>query len=325
MSCQIGLQWIQCRAGRCGYDDSSVVVPNLAAGVDALAVDADGIYWIDGNQSVGMTDKHGGNPRTWEQTPYAPTSLRVDAAYVYWANSLGGAIMRVAKAGGAPEVFAAATSPTVVAIASDSTVYWVEGATIRSAPETGGSPTLLTTVASPINDLAIDSAYVYAAETTAQIERIARAGAARSVIATCPPLSGSTPTRAPQVAIDGDGIYFTCDEGNGIRDYPYAFAQSWDGSCTRMLAGADDSGSHLIVDGPWVYLHYFHTTSSLGGPPFGMVAKIPKFGGDLSELVPEKDGGVSGDFSGDYPHAVFAVDDTDYYYSVGVDIRRHPK
>jgi hypothetical protein len=55
-----------------------------------------------------------------------------------------------------------------------------------------------------------------------------------------------------------------------------------------------------------------------------MVAKLPKRGGDYSQLVPERD--ISGAWSGEYQQALFAVDDAYFYYWVGgSEIRREPK
>jgi streptogramin lyase len=226
--------------------------------------------------------------------------------------------MRAPKTGGAPVVFAAASQPSAIAIASDGTVYWVDaGTTLRSAPESGTLPVALATIPSGAHALAVDAQYVYVAEGAnlavpyGQIERIARAGAARNVIATCPSPQGpsSGAGGATQVVVDADGFYYVCEQSfaNG-EDYQASFAQSWDGSCNTQLTMA--YGVSIAVSGAWIYATYSYEHVMLLGF-LSVLAKLPKFGGDSSYMASV--------------NSAFVVDDTYFYWWDGKAIRREMK
>ena len=136
---------------------------------------------------------------------------------------------------------------------------------------------LLATIAVAVNSIAVDDRYVYVAESTsafsvttglAQIERVARADGSPSVVVSSCPLGASAGMSF--VTVDSEGIYFICLEPN--LGYPYAYSQSWDGSCMASLGFA----SALAVSGPWAYAFTgpkFNFTSSLGSC---RVCRLPK-------------------------------------------------
>ena len=121
----------------------------LATGVTVtkLAVDDSGVYWTDGSanvQSVGLT---GGTVVTLASSQAQPSGIALDDTYVYWSNTLGGAIMRAPKDGsGSPAVVATATSPRDIGIYGDN-VYWIDSSANvwQSAKAGGGTPAIAAT------------------------------------------------------------------------------------------------------------------------------------------------------------------------------------
>jgi hypothetical protein len=140
----------------CGHDYQTIVKSPLAGGptvtlvsyqngIGDMAVDAANVYWtVTNDGSVLKTPLDGNSP------PYAlaslqsyPTSIAVDASNVYWTNHdgasscAGGAVMKVAIAGG-PPVTLASNQPAADGIAIDATnVYWTTGGSRDSAVANG--------------------------------------------------------------------------------------------------------------------------------------------------------------------------------------------
>jgi hypothetical protein len=91
----------------------------------------------------------------------SPYDIAVDGSYVYWTETLGGAVMRVQKGGGGtPQVFAAAPQPARLVLDSNY-VYWFDNNGIERAAKAGGGTMLLAAVVS-LGAIGVDDNFVYA-------------------------------------------------------------------------------------------------------------------------------------------------------------------
>jgi hypothetical protein len=100
-------------------------------GVAGIAVDDSNVYWTNlAEGKVLRAPKGGGAPEMLASGQQSPAGLRIDATSVYWSNLgteklgwMSGAVMKVAKAGGAARPLACYVGPDVVAI-DDEAVYF---------------------------------------------------------------------------------------------------------------------------------------------------------------------------------------------------------
>jgi hypothetical protein len=98
------------------------------------------VYWTDTNdQKVRSVPRHGGSITVLAQNQAKPYGVATDGTYVYWANNLGGAVMRTLANGlGTPSVVASAVSPLDVAV-DGTNVYWLQLWEVDAAPKGGGT------------------------------------------------------------------------------------------------------------------------------------------------------------------------------------------
>lgn len=223
-----------CQGGTCaaGVCQSFVLV---AASASDIAVDATNLYWS--TNTMGTIEKvplRGGAPSTLVSGQVPTYSLAVDATNVYWN---GTAVMKAPLAGGAPSVVdgvvalgrikADATSiyyqtkSAIWSISPDGTgskmlasepgtinyfavggsdIAWITGLTARSAPITGGAPTLLASNA-PANGIAADATNVYWG--AGRVQQCAASGCNDQ------PLTLAMGKGVIAIATDGKFVYFT--------------------------------------------------------------------------------------------------------------------
>jgi hypothetical protein len=177
-----------------------------------FTVDADSIYWLQGN-SVFKSAKDGkGLARIASgQSLSRSGCLAVDDARVYWSHEGSrGAIRAAAKAGGsvAVEVVAGVDRARDVHVDRDH-VYWVSDGRVMSAPKQGGSPMQLAQASGAIDAIALDDAFVYFTVRGApdredgSVSRVAKGGGEQKILA-----SGQAQPSA--IAVDRDSVYWAC-------------------------------------------------------------------------------------------------------------------
>ncbi|MEQ9325199.1 MAG: hypothetical protein RIF41_38895 [Polyangiaceae bacterium] len=98
------------------------------------------LYYVNASTSVQRIPKAGGTPETLASNQPGPDRLAVDDTHVYWRNAYGGAVMRVSKLGGMPEVVVAAT-PSRIALHGNYLYYDAAGWTVMRVPKSGGVAT----------------------------------------------------------------------------------------------------------------------------------------------------------------------------------------
>jgi hypothetical protein len=94
-----------------------------------FAVDATRVYVADAaNHTVIGVTFDGGAVVTYSATDVSPSSIAVDASYVYWTNTDDGTLKRAPLAGGvAPEVLATGQSGATNVAVNSRAVYWSTG------------------------------------------------------------------------------------------------------------------------------------------------------------------------------------------------------
>lgn len=95
---------------------------------DAIALDADFIYWTNPQPSrdgqIWRMPRGGGTPVAIAQHLEDPNALAVDDRYVYFTTSQDGALMRVVKAGGEAETIHQTIQGGGDVVLDDEFVYW---------------------------------------------------------------------------------------------------------------------------------------------------------------------------------------------------------
>jgi hypothetical protein len=107
-------------------DGGAAVLVALATPVPSgIAVDADRAYWTDIVGDKVESASLAGGVVTEHASGFAGGNgglIALDATHIYWTN--GQAVLRVAKSGGAPEVFAANQTGALGIAVDDKAVYW---------------------------------------------------------------------------------------------------------------------------------------------------------------------------------------------------------
>jgi hypothetical protein len=153
---------------RCGGERKSggAVEPLITGqdGINRLALTATEVLWTNDHPRQRDADAEGGRRAggRWRRGRAAPTSWRIDATHVYWADGLGGAVRRAPLAGGAVETVASGGSPSLLELdATD--VYWLDEATeqVLRRPKAGGTTTPVTTGPDRVYGFTIDGTNLY--------------------------------------------------------------------------------------------------------------------------------------------------------------------
>lgn len=188
-----------------------------------------------------------------------PRRLVMDRRYVYWVNHGvdvygNGAVMRVPKTGGAPEVVAANQNVPEGLVVDDHAIYWTnrgdasgEGELV-CAPKAGGTPLVLVDGLDWPVELVQDGQYVYWTNwSTSEIWRFPKAGGQRELVTT---LQGKVMNG---IAVDDRQAYVGTEATATTRATVVGFAKAGGGTPTVMGPIADSVLAFLAVDDGHVY------------------------------------------------------------------------
>jgi hypothetical protein len=208
-----------------------------------LAIDATHVYWVNLSGVVSRVPKLGGAVEVLAMGEAQPRLVAVDDANVYW--TIDGrpdppGVRRMPKAGGTPELFAAAESPGGIALDA-SYAYWADGTGTISRRAKGGGPVqVLAAGEQGAHRIALDATRVYFTADE-HIGSVPKVGGPVTIV---------SPTfNAQDVATDGEGgVYWTTNTE----------IERWRQGPLRLVDGIFPH--ELEVRGPWVY---YVTGSSL--------------------------------------------------------------
>jgi hypothetical protein len=121
-------------------------------------LDAAWIYWSD-DEGILRTAKHSGQT-TRLVSERGISSLAVDDCFVYWTNILQGAIRRVSKEGGDPQLVGASREPRAIKV-DDSSIYWVSAGEVFRLETGAPQPKALTSTGGLVQSFAVDAKTLY--------------------------------------------------------------------------------------------------------------------------------------------------------------------
>jgi hypothetical protein len=136
-----------------------------AAKARNIAVDATSVYFTT-DTSIAKVPIGGGSPTPLVTGLASPGWIVVDAANVYWTDTVAGTVQKVPLGGGSPTTLARGQSPSAMALDS-SNLYWTNfnedgpGAMLMKVPIAGGNVTALASGLRTPYGIAVDAANVY--------------------------------------------------------------------------------------------------------------------------------------------------------------------
>jgi hypothetical protein len=200
------------------------------------------------------------------QQPSPARGMAVDAANVYWANTIGGTVMSVPVGGGAPVTIASKQDhPHAVAV-DTSNVYWATDISIMKAPLAGGAASVVTMEHEP-EALAVDERDVYAVAPFTIVGVAITGGPPRTI--------AFNPGNPTALALQGGSIFWTDDQNKRVMAMKLGSHHS-----TELASGAQGY-RNLAVDEAYAY---WTDTDA------GMVSKVALDGGKPVTLASGQDG-----------------------------------
>jgi hypothetical protein len=198
-----------------------------------------------------------------------PYGIAVDTDGLYWVNRGGGAVMRLAAAGGAPEVLSTATGPRTIAV-SGGTVVWgaqdgVYACSIASCGATRVKVAAASTMDS-ISSVAYDGQYVFFADQGA------------GTVTRCPTTAGcpgaltlGNSYRAPTgLSFQAANVLWT-DQGDGNQNGDVLLSSKGGGNASTLDASLV-AATAVVADDT-----YFYFTES--PPTAAKIHRCPLAGG----------------------------------------------
>ncbi|MGB8294230.1 MAG: hypothetical protein WCG85_02260 [Polyangia bacterium] len=183
-----------------------------------IALGAGGVYWMTGSALMRVS-LDGGTPVPVASVQGFPSSIAVDAAYVYWTKfgtfsygseeTTDGTVMKVPVGGGTPIMVASAQDAPHALVVDATSVYWIAGGSVMKMPLDGGSPVTLVSGRAPFSSvasIAVDGSSVYWTNGA----DLYSGGAVMKA-----PLGGGTPTKLAlaqdspgRIAVDDTSVYW---------------------------------------------------------------------------------------------------------------------
>jgi len=116
-----------CQAGRC-VPTSTIQRATGLGTPNGIALDAQHVYWTDiGTNAIMRVAKAGGMPELVAGNQYKPLHVVVDDTYAYWTNSLGAAVMKAPKVGGGVPSLVTTADHPTEIAQDNQTIYFIEG------------------------------------------------------------------------------------------------------------------------------------------------------------------------------------------------------
>jgi Cys-rich repeat protein len=266
-------------------------VLTLAASQDTpygLAVNGSDVYWTNcADRGAVMTiPRDGGAPRALVTDRWRPTELIADPSNVYWLEFDPGSVMKVARAGGAPVVLAAAPFPRALAV-DDTHVYFTSGSdepgsgSVWKVPREGGSPAMLAAGLTMPRGIVVHAGDVYWSSMgpDGALMRIAAGGGVPTRLGTHGTLTGG-------IAVNATTIFFTGIYSNAVAKMPL-------NGGPVVGVGFAKAVYQVVVDGPDVYWPKRHRCVGSGcasTPPccWETVWTAPTVGGSAAAVASEQ-------------------------------------
>jgi hypothetical protein len=270
---------------------ATLLAPSAGGLPWGLAVDATQVFWgiQEGGPAMHVSLAGG------SATPLGTTSawtLAIDATDVYTADGAGN-IVSCPKSGcaGSPRIIATNATSTMGIAVDATSVYWATlgGATVQSAPKTGGGPTTTLATGGYPYEIALDDTYVYWTDNNGPVWKVAKTGGAPVKLADQTALNSFQPMG---IAVDGANVYFDTSDGK-----IWQVSKACGGAPILLASDAGNEPWGIAVDDQAVY--YASGTT-------GAVESVPIGGGCVTRLASQpSDNGCIG----------VAVDATSVYFT----------
>lgn len=196
-----------------------------------------------------------------------PRAIAIDDTSIYWAEYLGGTIMKVGKAGGSPVPLASGQNPEEALTVDGEYVYWIGGGgVVGRVAVAGGTPEVIATAADHgfTQQMAVNTTHIYwvfyrysGMAADGALLRVPIDGGAVETLAT---VDG----RAYGVALDAANVYWSNSELDAIMRLPLS-----GGSSSPLVTTSNVINANVQVDAANVYFNDVFTgrilKGSLGG------------------------------------------------------------
>lgn len=254
-------------AAATGCQESASIVGVIARnerGVTSIAVDEGFVYWAKGDGTIKRFNLDTGELRTLGEVDGPVDNLTIDRSHVF--ASTGGALLKVAKSGGAMEQFTLTAAAQALSLDDDHLYLASSAGTVDQHTKDGAFLQTLATSENPRAVLAGTSTVFWGSSVPQ--------GAVMQV-----PVQGGTvtpilPNEDAPVALTMDIAHLLwANAGDGQSGTINTSAL--DGSDKRVLASGQQQLHAVMTDSTYVYwsnlVGEVHTVSSAGGDPYPLI------------------------------------------------------